>query len=134
MNRENNVLFAEYGVTPVQLQAIVFVYLQTQKGKSVCQKDIEKYVNLRASSVSTLLSTLEKNGLINRCVADGDARTKYISVTEKGRDACIKNKILMDDCDALIQSALTEEEQEAFKNLLLKIIATIENQEKEVKK
>lgn len=134
MSRENNSLFAEYGVSPIQLQALAFVHVQTKKGKAVCQKDIEKYVNLRASSVSTLLSTLEKNGLVKRIIADGDARTKFISLTENGVNLCNKNKILMDNCDALIQSALSEEEQENFKNLLLKIIAEIENPEKEVKR
>lgn len=133
MSRENNSLFAEYGISPVQLQALVFVHLQAEKGRAVCQKDIEKYMNLRASSVSTLISTLEKNGLVRRAVADGDARTKFISMTAEGAALCRKNKILMDNCDALIQSALSEREQETFRGLLLKVIAEIEKPVKEIK-
>lgn len=133
MNRENNYLFAEYGITPIQMHALIFVHIQTKEGKSVCQKDIERHVNLRASSVSTLLGTLEKEDLIKRAVADGDARTKYVTLTEKGKYICIKNKLLMDKCDTLVQSALSEEEQETFNNLLNKIIAEIEKPEKEVK-
>ena len=133
MNRENNYLFAENGINPVQMHTLVFVHIQTKEGKSVCQKDIEKHVNLRASSVSTLLSSLEKAGLINRTVSGGDARTKYVTLTESGEGICKKNKMLMDKCDGVIQSALSEEEQETFKNLLDKIIAEIEKTEKEVK-
>lgn len=133
MNRENNYLFAEYGINPVQMHALTFVHIQTKEGKSVCQKDIEKHVNLRASSVSTLLGTLEKNGLIIRTVSGGDARTKYVTLTERGKYICIKNKLLMDKCDSVIQSALSEEEQETFKSLLNKIIDEIEKPEKEVK-
>ena len=59
MSRENNFLFAGYGITPVQMDALVFVLRRTRQGEKVCQKDIEKHVNLRASSVSTLLTTLE---------------------------------------------------------------------------
>ena len=133
MHRENNCLFAEYGINPVQMHALTFVHIKTKECKNVCQKDIEKHINLRASSVSTLLSGLEKNGLISRTQAVGDARTKFVKVTERGEFICIKNKLLMDKCDAVIQSALTEEEQENFKSLLNKIIAEIEKPEKEVK-
>lgn len=133
MKRDNNYLFAEYGLTSVHMHALTFVHIQTLEGKRVCQKDIEKHVNLRASSVSTLLSNLEKSGFITRTVADGDARTKYVKLTEKGVQVCIKNKQLIDECDGVIQSALTEEEQETFNNLLNKIIAKIEKPEKEVK-
>ena len=129
MSRENNNLFADYGITPIQLNSLVFVYFQNKSGKSVCQKDIEKHVNLRPSSMSSLLSTLEKGGFITRTVSEGDARTKYVTLTEKGKSLCMKNKLLMEKCDGLIQSALTEEEQEDFKNLLKKIITEIEKTE-----
>lgn len=133
MQRENTALFSEYGINPGQMNALVFVQVQTDNGRRVCQRDIEKLINLRASSVSILLSSLEKSGFIVRTVADGDARTKYITLTEKGKSICIKNKLLMDRCDALIESALTEEEQRTFLDLLNKILAEIERHEKEVK-
>jgi len=60
-------------------------------------------------------------------VAEGDARTKYLELTEKGKYVCIKDKLLMEKCDGAIQSALSEEEQEQFDRLLDKIIQTISN-------
>ncbi len=131
MSRENNALFADYGITPVQMQTLVFVTLHTEKGEKVCQRDIENYINLRASSVSTLLNTLENGGFVNRETSDGDARTKYVSLTEKGYGVCNKNRTLMENCDAVIQSALSEEEQKIFKNLLLKVIEEIETRKGE---
>ena len=133
MSRENNYMFSEYGITPIQMHVLIFVHKSVNEGKSVCQKDIEKYINLRASSVSSLVGTLEKTGLIMRTVSEGDARTKFVTLTEKGTDVCIKNKLLMEKCDALVQSALTDEEQEIFNSLLNKILAEIQKQEKEVK-
>lgn len=127
MNRDNGNLFSEFGVSPVQLDLIIFVLFQRKKGVKVCQKDIEKHLNLRPSSVSSLLSTLEKKELIVRSVSAGDARTKYVSLTPKGETLCEKHKILMDKCDAAIQSALSEEEQENFKLLIEKIIDGIKN-------
>ena len=123
MRRDNQKLFAEYGISHVQMHAMVFIKVETDAGRCVCQKDIEKQVNLRPSAMSTMLTNLEKRGFIARTVADGDARTKYVNLTEKGKDLCLKDKLLMEKCDGIVQSALTEEEQETFKNLLLKIMA-----------
>jgi len=125
MRRDNNQLFAEYGVTPVQMNALIFILTNSNAGKRVRQKDVEKVVNLRASSVSTLLSNLEKEGFLVRTVAEGDARTKYLELTEKGKEICIKDKLFMDSCDGTIQSALTQEEQIELDRLLQKIIDTI---------
>ena len=130
LTRDNNVAFSEYGITPVQLHAMIFLVRSEKQGIRVCQRDIEKQLNLRPSSVSTLLSNLEKGGFITRTVSDGDARTKFIELTEKGKCVCRKDKLLMDECDKAIQSVLTEEEQETFKGLLTKIIeAVTERQE-----
>ena len=128
MRRDNQKLFAEYGISHVQMHTMVFIKIETDEGRSVCQKDIEKQVNLRPSATSTMLTNLEKRGFIVRTVSGDDARTKYLSLTEKGKDLCVKDKLLMDKCDGIVESALTEEEQENFKNLLLKIIAETERE------
>ena len=130
MHRDNHKLFSEYGISHVQMHAMVFIKYETDNGRRVCQKDIEKQVNLRPSAMSTMLTNLEKSGFIVRTVADGDARTKYVSLTDKGKDVCLKDKLLMDKCDGIVQSALTEEEQETFKTLLLKIMAETDREVK----
>lgn len=130
MSRDNHKLFSEYGITHVQMHAMVFIQRETAEGRKVCQKDIEKHVYLRASAMSTMLTNLEKNGFLVRTVSEGDARTKYVTLTEKGKNVCLKNKLFMEKCDSIVQSALNEDEQEAFKNLLLKIMTETE---KEVK-
>ncbi len=132
MSRENGAMLAEYGLTPVQLHTMVFVRKMQKSGKSVCQKDIEKQINLRASSVSTLLTTLEKRGFLKR-VSGGDARTKNIELTKQGENLCERSKKLMDECDGAIASALTDTEQEELKNLLTKILKSTEQSEKEQK-
>ena len=130
MRRDTQKLFADYGISHVQMHAMVFIKIETDEGRKVCQKDIEKQVNLRPSATSTMLTNLEKRGFIVRTVSGGDARTKYLSLTEKGKDLCLKDKLLMDKCDGIVESALTEEEQETFKNLLLKIMAETEREVK----
>ena len=125
MCRESHQLFAEYGVSPVQMRTLIFIHVNELNGTAVCQKDIEKQLNLRASSVSTLLGNLEQDGFIARAVSDGDARIKNLTLTEKGKGVCEKNKLIFDKCDGVIQAALTEEEQKQFEALIEKIIKTI---------
>ena len=52
MSRENNYIFADYGITPIQLNALMFTYVKNKNDEKVCQRDIERHVNLRPSSVS----------------------------------------------------------------------------------
>ncbi len=125
MYRESNRELAEQGITPVKLQTLIFIIRSEKRGDKVCQKDIEKELNLRPSSVSTLLKSLEGEGFLLRSFSDGDARTKYLELTEKGRTLCIKNKLFMESCDEAVQSALSEKEQDELQKLLEKIIAKI---------
>lgn len=123
--RENHLMFSEQGITPAQVQAMVFVHVKSREGEKVCQRDVEKRINLRPSSVSTLLANLEKDGYLVRSYAESDARTKYLELTEKGKELCEQNKILMEKCDAAVERALTQEECAHFERLLNKIIENI---------
>lgn len=121
MERRNSENLSSFGISGAQLQALVYVHRCTLRGEKVCQRDVERELNLRASSVSTLLAGLTSCGYVTRAFAEGDARTKFIELTPKGEQLCLKNRELMDKCDAIIQDALTEEEQVQFKELLIKI-------------
>lgn len=121
MERRNSENLSSFGISGAQLQTLVYVHRCTLRGEKVCQRDVERELNLRASSVSTLLAGLTSCGYVTRAFAEGDARTKFIELTPKGEQLCLKNRELMDKCDAIIQDALTEEEQVQLKELLIKI-------------
>ena len=112
--------------TPVHLRTLVFIHIRNLNGARVCQKDIENHLNLRPSSVSSLISNLENDGFLVRGTDEENARKKYIELTLKGKEACKEDKQMMDECDGIIQSALSEEEQRQFACLLDKIIDKIE--------
>lgn len=123
--REGNRELAEQGITPVKLQTLIALIKSERNGSKVCQKDIERELNLRPSSVSSLLKSLENDEYLTRAFSDGDARTKYLELTEKGRKLCNDNKLFMEKCDETVQSALSEDEQDELQKLLEKIIAKI---------
>ncbi len=113
------------GITPVRMHTLVYIRKMGEQGKNVCQKDVEREVNLRASSVTSLLQGLESDGYITRTVSVGDARTKYLTLTASGMKVCDDGKRMMDECDELVARALTEEEQEQLSAILDKVIAAL---------
>lgn len=123
--REINRELAEQGITPVKLQTLIYLVKNERVNNEVCQRDIERELNLRPSSVSALLKSLERDEYLIRTFRDGDARTKYLELTEKGRKLCKDNKLFMEKCDETVQSALSDKEQDELQNLLEKIIAKI---------
>lgn len=87
---------AKYGVTSVQGRILGFLYHESDK-KDIFQKDIEEELNIRRSSVTSVLQLMEKNGYIKRESVSEDARLKKITLTDKGLEieksvfSCINN-------------------------------------------
>lgn len=74
---------SQYGVTGVQARILGFIYHKSDK-KDIFQKDIEEELDIRRSSVTSVLQLMEKNGHIKRISVSEDARLKKIVLTEKG--------------------------------------------------
>ena len=62
--------------TPTQIQIIE--YLVRHMNDEVYQKDLEKVFSLKRATISGVLQTMEKNGLISRVVDETDTRKKKI--------------------------------------------------------
>jgi DNA-binding MarR family transcriptional regulator len=74
---------SQYGVTAVQGRILGFIFHRSDK-KDIFQKDIEEELDIRRSSVTSVLQLMEKNGYIKRVSVSEDARLKKIVLTEKG--------------------------------------------------
>lgn len=70
-----------YLLTPVQIR--ILKYLYENKDKDIYQKDVEMKISVRRSTISGILKTMEKNGIIQRIDSDMDKRVKKIVLTEK---------------------------------------------------
>lgn len=62
-------------------QGLILIYL-CENDEEVYQKDIEKYFNIRRSTATGLLNSLEKNGYITKEPVENDKRMKKIKATE----------------------------------------------------
>lgn len=96
INRRISKEAAQYNITGVQGRILGFIYCKSNK-KDIFQKDIEEELNIRRSSVTSVLQLMEKNGYIKRIRVSEDGRLKKIILTEKGLEiqrgvyACIIN-------------------------------------------
>ena len=103
---------AIYHLTPVQI--VVIKYLIKNKDSVVYQKDIEKKLGLRKSTVSGILGTMIKNGIITRTDSTNDLRSKEIRLTETGYklDKVMRKKAF--EFEKLLQSNINKEDLEVF--------------------
>lgn len=108
---------AKYGVTGVQARILGFVHRNYDK-KDIFQRDIEEELDIRRSSVTSVLQLMEKNGYIKRVSVSEDARLKKIMLTEKGLEIQrnVYNFIL--EFEKSLQDELSEDEM----NILISLI------------
>lgn len=100
---------SKYGITGVQGRIIGFLFFNFDK-RDIFQKDIEQELEIRRSSVTSVLQLMEKNGLIERVSISKDARLKKLVLTEKGNEVQrnVYNRIL--DLEQSLKEELSEEE------------------------
>lgn len=87
-------------------------------GKDVYQKDIEDHFYITRSTVSNVLSLMERKGLIERKAVEQDARLKKIVLTNKAEK--IEN-LMKDDLEMMEQTLTTGFTDEELSTLYMYI-------------
>ena len=114
----------EYGISTMQAKILGFIYHNSSK-IDIFQKTIEEEFDIRRSSVTSVLTLMEKNDLIKRVSVFEDARLKKITITDKGLKI---HKLVykeIEKIEEIIENTLTEEELENFINTLEKLTKKI---------
>ncbi|MFI3258238.1 MAG: hypothetical protein R3Y36_08085 [Spirochaetales bacterium] len=106
-------------------RVICFV-IEENKRRVVIGRDIEDFLSLKRSSISLILSTMEKNGFITRNSVDYNARIKHILPTEK---AFLYYKKII-ECFNRVEKKMKSDikDIEKLKLLLDKITKNLENE------
>lgn len=108
---------SQYGITGVQGRILGFIYCKS-KERDIFQKDIEEELDIRRSSVTSVLQLMEKNGFIKRVSVSEDARLKKIILTEKG----LETQRNIYDFIIEFEKSLRDELSEAEMNILISLI------------
>lgn len=91
------------------------------------QTDIAKEEKKAPATITVMLKTMEKNGLIERRSDKEDLRTMRIFITDKGREACKNVKNVFEKMDDEVFSVFSDEEYEEFNYLLGKMKGRLED-------
>lgn len=87
----------------------------------VYQKDIETEFQIKRSTASNLLASMEKNGLITRRSVDHDARLKQVILTDKARKMHETFLVTAKKVEENLARGLSDEELRNFFSTLDKI-------------
>lgn len=113
---------AQYGITGVQGRILGFISHNCEK-RDIFQKDIEEELDIRRSSVTSVLQLMEKNGIIERVSVSKDARLKKLVLTEKGME--IQRNV--HDRISELEKSLREELSDEELNQLVSLIDRLSN-------
>ena len=116
---------AKYQITSIQSRIMVFIAHESCE-REIHQKDIEEEFKIRKSSVSSVMKSMEKNGLIVR-VASQDIRCKKIVLSEKGMELHHRIKEEIQSFDNNFRNVLSEAEQKEFLRMVSKLAQYLDN-------
>lgn len=110
-------------ITPVQAKILLSLY---RSDKLLCQKDLEKPLSCNKSTLSSVISTMEKNDLLSRQVSENDSRINYLVLTNKGLKMIDFLKEDRAYTEEILTEGITEFEYTTFMQVVGKIRKNIE--------
>ena len=114
----------EYGISSMQAKILMFVFQQSSK-RDIFQKDIEEEFDIRRSSVTSVLTLMEKNELIKRVSVREDARLKRLILTDKGTDIYKSIFKEIEAIESIISESLSAEEFDLLWGLIQRLIKKV---------
>ena len=129
----SNRRFKKYGLTHQQAMVLITIDRAEMVNKKVNQKDIEKFLQIRNPSVTSLLNTMVKKGLIKRVQDSNDARSNIIEMTDEGKKKKKNIGKVFTATDITLTKDMTVDEIMMLQNLMERMINNIDSAEKEEK-
>lgn len=113
--------------SPTQIE--IMDYMAKHQNEKIYQKDLEKVLDIRRATVSEVLKTMEKNGLLERKTNKDDLRSKEIVSTNKAKNIFKnKNKKIL-HIKKIVTKNISKEDMKIF----IKVINQMKNNIKEDK-
>lgn len=110
-------------------QARILTYLYRNQQKTIYQKDIETTFQIRRATVTGILDSLEKLKLISRIESTTDKRKRKVVLTDFGIDKALIAIETNHHFEKLIKTNLTDEEEENFYQVLMKLNKLVDTEE-----
>ncbi|MDO6993686.1 MarR family transcriptional regulator [Brachyspira innocens] len=105
------------GLTSGQPKVLYFL----SRFKEADQKTIANYLEIEPATVGSILLGMEKSGLIERKQREGNRRSLYVSLTEKGVEVSNNMEKIFEDTENIATDRLSEKDKEKLKKLLIEM-------------
>ena len=115
-----------YGLTGMQFAIVSYIAKESTE-RDVFQKDLEQKFDIRKSTVTGILNTMERDGLLLRETVPYDARLRKMILTDKALQAKINTEQVIDSVESQLSKGLSEEEIATFLTILAKISKNAES-------
>ena len=120
----------EIGLLPGQSK--ILDYLGEHDGSSLTE--IAEGCYLSNATISGIIDRMEKNSLIARRQKDGNRRTHYIYLTEKGASALREITAVFEEIEEAAWHGIDPQDREQYMATLIKINKNLEAKKNETKK
>lgn len=111
--------FLEYGIDLSRQQFVLLKILSVDGSR--CQNDLAFITERDKTSMTRLVSVLEKKGLVNRIQDKNDMRKRIISLTKEGAKTLELACPIMEDIEYKVTKDLEPSELQSFLKILVKI-------------
>jgi DNA-binding MarR family transcriptional regulator len=116
-----NKLYQEYNLTFPQARVLTYL-MDNQDRDCINQRELERALGLKASSVSSLVVTLEQKGFITCQRIESDARNKRILLTDQARELQSVTDAAAQKIESTLGSGIEGEEREIVDRALEKMV------------
>ena len=128
LNRKMHRYFSGYfvGTSLTSIQALVLHYIIIEsEARNIFPKDLEEFLEIKPSSVTSLINTLERNGYLRRESLADDGRYKKLVLTDKTIE--IQDEIInrIDDYMKSMFVGISEEDLKIFEKVIMQMTANI---------
>ena len=107
----------------------VIGFLYDNRDRDVFQKDVEKQFAVSRPTMSAILQSMEKNGLIIREKDGGDARLKRLTLTDKALSIHQKHEDHIELFETKLREGISDEELKGFFATIEKITENLKREE-----
>lgn len=106
------------GVTSNIMNILTLLYKQRTP---MTQNELSRELHLTKQTVTSVLDSLEKRGLVTRNIAEGDRRSRVVALTDEGRVSGRRIGRAMRSVELSAFAALSDEEQHALVDSMEKL-------------
>ena len=126
LNRKMQRYFSSFftGTAVTSIQALVLQYLIVEtKKRDVFPKDLEGFLEIKPSSVTSLISNLERNGYLRResLAKDGRYKKKKLVLTEKTMEMEEEIEKCIDSYMKNMFLGISEDDLKVFEKVILQM-------------